>query len=73
MIYTENSHTQTKNVQVNLGIFKATNVTEKWLKGTVHTVDSEIMRKKIHHHPEILNAELHISGTFYTAKNSNKE
>ena len=29
MIYTENSHTQTKNVQVKLGIFKATNVTEK--------------------------------------------
>ena len=29
MIYTENSHTQTKNVQVNLGTFKATNVIEK--------------------------------------------
>jgi len=29
MIYTENSHTQTKNVQVNFGIFKAINVIEK--------------------------------------------
>jgi len=34
------------------------------MKGTEHTVDSDIMiRKKICHHPELLNAELHISGT----------